>query len=140
VDRDAYIKACFSNLDRFKNALTQDMTRKQVFAIFADLAKSAGSKLSTDELVERAMGKGQDAAWKEFKVGIARGVIGTPKHVIDGVLVKTDSEWKVADYQKMMEEQKAARMTGAAGKAAGVAVGLAAGVAVAALLVKAVGA
>ena len=137
VDRDAYIKACYSNMDRFKNAATQDMARKEVFAIFADLAKSTGCKLSKEELVERAMGKGQDAAWKEFKVGIIRGVIGTPKHVVDGVLVKTDSEWKTPDYKKMIKERKAAGVRGAAGKVVGVAAGVAAGVALAALLVKA---
>lgn len=106
VNRDAYIKAAFACQERFMNEKTAALTRKQIFGIFADIAKDeakTGYPLTKEQLVEKAMDwKGaQFPAWTEMKIGIFAGVAGTPKHVIDGaVVVGTDSEWAVEDYKK----------------------------------------
>lgn len=73
----------------------------QTFAIFAEIAARA---CGCDK--ESVIGAAQDweaatsPAWSEMKVGIAAGVAGSPKHVIDGKIVAdTDSGWGVAEWK-----------------------------------------
>ena len=104
-DRDKYIAKCFAEQGSFLNGSTSELTREQTFDIFATFAEEvSGGKVSRAGLVEIALTrKPVDyymKAWAECKVGIATGVMGSPKHVIDGsVLTGTDSEWEVADYK-----------------------------------------
>ena len=103
VDRQAYVKACFDNQDKFSNRATKGLTSDQIFTIFADFVEDKSGK-SQEQLVKEALriATSSTSAWQEFKHGIEAGVIGVPKHVIDGVVMKTDSSWKVEDYEAMI--------------------------------------
>ena len=104
-DRDAYISAVFAQQEKILNNATVDLSREQMFAIYADIAEqTSGGKVKKAELVQLAMTRKpidyHMKAWAECKIGIAAGVMGSPKHVVDGkVLTGTDSAWGVAEYK-----------------------------------------
>ena len=104
MDRDAYIERVFAVLDTIANARTAKLTREETFKIFVDIAvATTGGNINSAELLRQCMTREPVdfymTAWRECKIGITAGVMGSPKHVIDGSLVVgTDSEWTVAEY------------------------------------------
>jgi len=105
-----YIEALFANQVKFKNGDVQ-LSRADMDAAFADIAEECGvlgGDLTKDAFLAKCSDWKQGHVWQaygEFKEALALGVFGTPKHIVDGVLLpKTESSWGVADWKSQLAD------------------------------------
>lgn len=106
-----FIDACFEHQDTYMNAALPDARPSDVTAAFCKIAKEAGL-LDTDDFTEAFFAShindwtlAVQPAYTEHKVALGYGVYGTPKHVIDEVLVPdTESSWGPEDWAKKISE------------------------------------
>jgi 2-hydroxychromene-2-carboxylate isomerase len=110
--KQAFVDACFQNQDRFKrDALGEDYSKRQVDAIFADIAQQAGvfdqDKFTREYFLLHLHDWEQviKPSYGEVKVALNYGVFGTPKHVINEKLVMdTESTWGPEEWEQKLNE------------------------------------
>jgi protein-disulfide isomerase len=94
-----YVDACFENQERYMNYALGDAKKSDIKAVFADIADQAGilgGVLTRDKFLQELddWEKAVKPAYTEHKVALEYGVYGTPKQVINEVLIQdTESAW-----------------------------------------------
>ena len=105
-----FINACYQHQHTFMNAAVGDAKKSEIDAIFADIANKAGVLDETTFTRNDFLANIHNwdlaikPAWTEHKEALAFGVVGTPKSVIDGMLVTdSDSSWGPDEWAKELE-------------------------------------
>ena len=102
--------ACFEHQDSFMNAALGDCKKSDVDKAFAHIASVSGlfDETLTEEYFLANLSDWEKAvkpAYAEHKVALGYGVYGTPKHVINEVLIPdTESAWGVDEWAKVLEK------------------------------------
>ena len=106
---EKYVAACFERQDSFMNAAIGDARKSEIDAVFADIAEAAGvigPELPRDDFLAK-MHDWEAAvkpAYAEHKVAMGYGVYGTPKHVINEVLIAdTESAWGPDEWEAKLK-------------------------------------
>lgn len=108
--KQTFVDACFNYQDRYMNAAVGDARKSEIDAIFASIAMNCGV-ISAEEKESFLIGMhdwetGIGPAWSEHKDALAVGVMSTPKHVIDGVLLEnTESSWGPDDWVQYLQKR-----------------------------------
>ena len=111
--RERYQTALYDNMERYVDAVADEMTRSMLHQVLADIAKEQGM-LDTDEhgslteqvFLEQMMDRENVImpAWREHKEALQLGVFRAPQHVVDGKLVPdTESSWEIQDYERALD-------------------------------------
>jgi 2-hydroxychromene-2-carboxylate isomerase len=107
-----YVDACFENQERYMNAALGDAKKSEIMAVFADIADKAGlldSELTRDKFLQELDNweKAVKPAYTEHKVALEYGVYGTPKQVINEVLIQdTESAWGPEEWTEKQQSLK----------------------------------
>lgn len=111
--QDQYYKfcdACFENQERYMNAAIGNARKSDIDNVFVDIAQEAGIIQDDAGRAEMLVGMNDwetavKPAYAEHKIALGFGVYGTPKHVINDVLVAdTDSEWGVPEWTQVLSK------------------------------------
>jgi protein-disulfide isomerase len=111
-----YVDACFENQELYMNDALGDAKKSEIKSIFADIADKAGvldGELTRDKFLEELddWEKAVRPAYTEHKVALDYGVYGTPKHVINEVLIAdTDSAWGPEEWAEKIQSLKKRKM------------------------------
>lgn len=101
--KQTFVDACFTRQEKYMNAAVGDARKSEIDAIFADIAIDC-EVITADERGAFLTGihdweHGAKPAWTEHKEALSNGVVSTPKHVIDAVLMEdTESTWDAAEW------------------------------------------
>ena len=99
----SFVDACFSQQEKYMNAAVGDSRKSEIDAIFAAIALDCGV-IGVEEMGSFLAGindweQSIKPAWTEHKEALSAGVVSTPKHVIDGVLMEnTESAWGPSEW------------------------------------------
>jgi len=106
-----FVNACFHQQDKYMNAAVGDARKSEIDIIFVNIALDCNviEEKDTDSFLAgmHDWDTGIKPAWTEHKEALALGVVSTPKHVIDGVLMEgTESAWGKDEWAEYLSKRK----------------------------------
>ena len=107
---DKFCNACFEHQDEYMNAAIGDARKSDIDAVFVGIAQQAGILQNDEDGAEMVVGMHDwemavKPAYAEHKIALGYQVYGTPKHVINDILVAdTESEWGVTEWTQMLNK------------------------------------
>ena len=106
----SFVDACFSQQEKYMNAAVGDARKSEIHTIFATIALDCGVIVAeeTESLLVGLNDWEQSIkpAWTEHKEALSAGVVSTPKHVIDGVLMEnTESAWGPSEWVEYLSKR-----------------------------------